>query len=40
MRYALIVGAWELVRPLVRHGLTLAMRAFWAWELRREMRAG
>lgn len=39
MRYVLLVGAWELVRPLVRRGLTRALRALWAWELRREMSA-
>lgn len=39
MRYALIVGAWELVRPLLKRGLTLSLRRLWAWELRREMQA-
>ncbi len=38
MKAALIIGTWELVRPLVRRGLTLALRALWAYELRREMR--
>lgn len=40
MRYVLIIGAWELVRPLMNRGLTVALRALWAWELRREMRGG
>lgn len=40
MRLLLIVGVWELaVRPLLNRGLTVALRALWAWELRREMRA-
>lgn len=39
MRYVLLVGAWEMVRPLLRRGLTLALRRLWAWELRREMGA-
>ncbi len=38
MRYVLLLGAWELVRPLLRHGLTLGLRALWAWELSRLMR--
>lgn len=40
MKVALIIGAWELLRPWVRRGLILAARAFWAYELRREMRIG
>lgn len=39
MRCALIVGAWELVRPLMKRGLTAAHRQLWACELRREMGA-
>ena len=39
MRYALLIGAWEIVRPLLNRGLTIALRALWAWELRRLMRA-
>lgn len=34
-----MLGAWEaVVRPLLNRGLTVAFRALWAWELRREMR--
>lgn len=40
MSYVLAIAAWELVRPLLRRGLTLAARAFWAYELRREMGKG
>lgn len=39
MRWALLIGVWELVRPLLKRGLTLALRALWAWELHREMKA-
>lgn len=38
MRYVLLVGVWELVRPLLRRGLTLALRKFWAHEQRRELK--
>ncbi len=31
-----MLGAWELiVRPLLDRGLTIALRALWAWEQRR-----
>lgn len=40
MRYALLLGVWELiVRPLLDRGLTIALRALWAWEQGRLLRA-
>ena len=40
MKAMLVVAAWEAARPLLRRGVTLALRSLWAWELRRERRAG
>jgi hypothetical protein len=39
VRYVVAIGAWELMRPLVRRGLILVARWFWEYELRRVMRA-